>query len=646
MKAMKRLALILCILVILLSAIPLAQAANSPPLNGLQIFPRDNIWNTRVDNLPVDAKSAVYITDLKKDTAPYSGIHHYIKNSIPYNVVDASQSHKYISSFTYPAYSDKVPFPIPANPLVEEGCIDYHLEIVDKDEMALYEMSAAHKNADGTWSGAIGAVWDLKSNKFRKNNVTPMWSANEAGLPLLSGFVRYDEVSAGSINHALRISVPKLQNTYVWPARSSSDLEGVTVSNHLPAGQRLRLKASYDISKYPPQAKVILQALKTYGAIVATNNGMGLPVSVTGSPDSRWDFTDLATIYNVDLSNFEAVDVSSLMIDPNSMQARQLGSTPTGSTITVTSPNGGESWQRGTSQTITWSYTGSPGSTVNIVLVKGSTEAGTIASGVSTGSGGKGSYTWAISSTASTTGSDYKISVQSATQSTIKDSSNNYFTLTAAGAPGTPSITVTSPNGGESWQRGTSHAITWSYTGSPGSTVNIVLMKGSTEAGTIASGVSIGSSGKGSYTWVISSTASTTGSDYKISVQSVSQPTVKDMSNSYFTLTPAGTSSPPAPSITVTSPNGGENWKRGTSHTVTWSYTGNPGPTVKIVLLKAGTEVGTISAGTSPGSSGTGSYTWSIQSNGATGSDYRVSVQSLSQTAIKDQSNNYFTLTP
>ena len=99
------------------------------------------------------------------------------------------------------------------------------MEIVDKDEMALYELSAAHQNADGTWSGAIGAVWDLQSNKFRKNNVTPMWSANEAGLPIFSGLVRYDEVSSGSINHALRISVPKLQNTYVWPARSSSDLK-------------------------------------------------------------------------------------------------------------------------------------------------------------------------------------------------------------------------------------------------------------------------------------------------------------------------------------------------------------------------------------------------------------------------------------
>ena len=440
----KSVILILLAFTVFLSVIPLVQAAtvtNSPSLSGIQIFPKDNIWNTRVDKLPVDAKSNIYINDLVKDTAPYNGLRHYIKNAIPYNVVTSAQRHQYITSFVYPAYSDDVPFPIPSNPLYELGCPDYHLEIVDVDEMKLYELSAAHKNSDGTWSGSIGAVWDLKSNKFRSNE-TPMWSANEAGIPVLSGLVRYDEVSSGSINHALRISVPKLQNTYVWPARSSSDLKGVTVSNHLPAGQRLRLKASYDISGYPPQAKVVLQALKTYGAIVATNNGMNLPPAVVGSPDTRWDFDDLNTLWRVNISNFEAVDVSSIMIDKNSAQARQLPvGTPTPaptpiptSVITVTSPNGKESWQRGTTHTITWSYTGSPGSTVRIVLLKAGTEVGTIISSTSIGSSGSGSYSWPISSDG-LTGSDFTVSVQSTSLSTIKDSGNNYFTITSGSTP-------------------------------------------------------------------------------------------------------------------------------------------------------------------------------------------------------------------
>ena len=142
--------------------------------------------------------------------------------------------------------------------------------------------------------------------------------------------------------------------------------------------------------------------------------------------------------------------------------------------------------------------------------------------------------------------------------------------------------------------------------------MKIVLVKAGTEVGTIASSVSIGSSGKGSYTWPIS-TSGTTGSDYKVSVQSISQPTIKDTSNTYFTLTPAGTTTP---TITVTSPNGGETWQRGTTKTVTWSYTGSPGSTVKIVLVKAGTEVGTIASSVSIGSSGKGSYTWPISTTG------------------------------
>ena len=168
-----------------------------------------------------------------------------------------------------------------------------------------------------------------------------------------------------------------------------------------------------------------------------------------------------------------------------------------------------------------------------------------------------------------------------------------------------------------------------------------MLVKGMTEVGTIAGTVSLGSGGHGSYSWAISSTASATGSDYKVSVQSISQPSVKDTSNSYLTLTPAGTT---IPSITVTAPNGGDSWQRGTSHTVTWDYTGSPGPAVKIMLVKGTTEVGTITASTSSGTGGKGSYSWPISSSGSTGSDYKVSVQSISQPAIKDTSNSYFTL--
>jgi hypothetical protein len=172
--------------------------------------------------------------------------------------------------------------------------------------------------------------------------------------------------------------------------------------------------------------------------------------------------------------------------------------------------------------------------------------------------------------------------------------------------------------------------------------VKIVLLKAGTEVGTIKDSVSVGSNGKGSYTWPMA-LGYTTGSDFKVSVQSISQPAIKDLSNNYFTITPGTTTT--TPTITVTSPNGGQTWKRGTTQTITWDYTGTPGSTVKIVLLKAGTEVGTIKDSVSVGSSGKGSYSWTMALGYMTGSDFKVSVQSISQPAIKDLSNNYFTIT-
>ena len=326
---MKILKILLLVLTISLSIIPLVQAANSPSLSGIQIFPKDHIWNTRADNLPVDGKSDIYIKNMIKDTTGYTGLDHYIRTAIPYNVVNSTQRHQYLTHFDYLYYSDNVAYPIPMNPLYELGCADYHMEMIDVDEMTLYELGAVSQASDGSWSASTGAVWDLEGYSFRKNGETPMWATNEAGLPKFPGLVRYDEVSAGHIDHALAISIPAMQNIWVWPARSAQ-INDPSDPAHPPAGQRFRLKASYDISGYPPQAKVILQALKTYGAMAQTNTGVGNPVSVIGSPDTRWNFDDLKTLRSVNLSNFEAVDVSSVMIDENSAQARQIASvTPT-----------------------------------------------------------------------------------------------------------------------------------------------------------------------------------------------------------------------------------------------------------------------------------------------------------------------------
>jgi hypothetical protein len=203
---------------------------------------------------------------------------------------------------------------------------------------------------------------------------------------------------------------------------------------------------------------------------------------------------------------------------------------------------------------------------------------------------------------------------------------------------------VSAPNdAGITWNRGTTQTITWSYLGDIGSKVKIVLLKAGSEVGTINASTMAGASGAGSYTWPIGTTG-LTGSDFKISVQSVSQPGVKDMSNNSFTI--ASATAPPTASITVSAPNdAGITWNRGTTQTITWSYLGDIGPSVKIVLLKSGVEVGTIIASTPAGSTGTGSYTWQIGTTGLNGGDFKISVQSISTSTIKDASDNFFTIT-
>ena len=350
---------------------------------------------------------------------------------------------------------------------------------------------------------------------------------------MLPGMVRYEEIASGEINHALRITTWTTQDAHIWPARHHSGIDNTAFP---PMGQRFRLKASVDISGYSPQEQVILKAMKKYGMILADNSGNKAIWGLSAVQDSRFDI-DYSSFTGIYGSDFEAVDVSSLMIDEDSGQARVTTGSISGVTtpsITVTEPDGGETWTRGTSKTITWCYTGSPGSTVEIDLVKGGTIVGAIANSVPVGSSGQGSYTWSISST-TMTGSEYKVIVQSTSQPAIKDTSNGYFTITSAATTTTPSLIVTSPKGGDLWYKYTWRDITWSYTGSPGSTVKIVLLKGGTSVGTIADNVPIGNGGKGSYSWFVWTTL-TSGSEYKVSVQSKSQPAINDMTDVNFRI--------------------------------------------------------------------------------------------------------------
>ncbi len=283
--------------------------------------------------------------------------------------------------------------------------------------------------------------------------------------------------------------------------------------------------------------------------------------------------------------------------------------------ITLSSPNGGESWQLGSTHNISWQS--NAGGSVKIELYKGSSKYKTISSSTSN----DGSYSWSIPSNYDAY-SNYKIKITSTSNSSLYDYSNNYFSLISASAY----ITVTSPNGGESWQLGSSHTISWNSNAS--GNVKIELYKSGSYYRTITSSTS----NDGSYSWSIPSNYDAY-SNYKIKITSTSNSSLYDYSNNYFSLTSASAY------ITVTSPNGGESWQLGSTHTISWNS--NASGNVKIELYKSGSYYRTITSSTS----NDGSYNWSIPSSYNASSSYKIKIKSTSNSSLYDYSNSYFSLT-
>ncbi|MBV9084488.1 MAG: hypothetical protein JOZ62_17580, partial [Acidobacteriaceae bacterium] len=289
-------------------------SAQLPNIGGCQIFPSNNVWNTRIDSLPLDPNSSAYVSTIGPSSPAHPDFGQDWGNGIPYVVVPQNQPGVLIEHSNYGA--DPGPYPIPPNPPIEGGAQsdgDRHVLVVQQGTCKLYELFSAYPLPDGNWVVGSAAIFDLNSNQLRP---TDQSSADAAGLPILPGLVRYDEVESGVINHALRFTAPMTAAYFVWPARSwASSLSG---SQYPPMGQRFRLKASFDISSFPQRVQVILQALKTYGMILADN---GASWFISGVPDPRWNDDEMHQLTRVHGSDFEAVDESSLMIDPNSGQA-------------------------------------------------------------------------------------------------------------------------------------------------------------------------------------------------------------------------------------------------------------------------------------------------------------------------------------
>ncbi len=325
-------------------------------LNGFVPFPADNPWNTRVDTISANPSSTslinAYISRVGGTNPAMQGDFGGIYGE-KYNIVDSStQATQLINVNGYPAESDIMPVPFSNSAAVEGGkpCPsgnDCHLFILDKNQCWLYETWLTNYN--GTWSASNMAVWDMLNTTQRPYGWT---SADAAGLPIFPGLVRYDEVAAGAINHAIRFTLTKSADSFVAPASHSAGSDTVD----FPMGTRFRLKASFDVSHYSAVNQVILNAMKKYGIILADN---GLELEFAAAWDSRWQSSDVSGIRSVHFTDFELLP---------SGTAYPRTSVPRGSNPAIAGFTASDSSvQSGAPVTLSWSTTGASWNFIDLV---------------------------------------------------------------------------------------------------------------------------------------------------------------------------------------------------------------------------------------------------------------------------------------
>jgi hypothetical protein len=287
------------------------------------VFPADNIWNTRIDGLPPHPDSDAFVASVGLNAGLHadfgSGLYEGRPIGIPFIRVPSSQPAVPIEFAAYEDESDPGPYPIPEGAPIEGGSCasgDRHVIVVQEGSCTLYELFNARPLAGGGWRADSGAVFDLTSHALRPAGWT---SADAAGLPILPGLVRWQEIEAGAIEHALRFTASETRKEFVWPARHHAGSS--TSQNVPPMGQRFRLKDEFDITGFSPENKIILNALKQYGMILSDN---GSDWFLSGTPNDNWNNDDLRELREgVHGRDFEAIDAETLRINPNSGQAEQ-----------------------------------------------------------------------------------------------------------------------------------------------------------------------------------------------------------------------------------------------------------------------------------------------------------------------------------
>jgi hypothetical protein len=286
--------------------------SDAPHVASCPVFPADNVWNTPIDSLPKDKQTQAFLDSIGPLHPLHPDFGSDLSSGIPYTLISPFTKRVKIA-FDYADDSDLGNYPIPPDAPIEGGpksTGDRHMLLVDQRRCILYEIFDAHAQPDGSWKAGSGMRMDLTDNALRGDGKT---SADAAGLPILPGLVRYDEVQAGAINHALRFTVPHTRAAYVWPGRHKASHSNDPKLP--PMGIRFRLRADFNIAGYSKTNEVILKAMKRYGMFLADNGGA---MFLSGVADKRWDDDDLHLLSRVKAEDFEAVDESDLQMLPDS----------------------------------------------------------------------------------------------------------------------------------------------------------------------------------------------------------------------------------------------------------------------------------------------------------------------------------------